>query len=882
VCALALSSGALLALPVAPARAQEPAAPAEQAASTPPPPAMEELIVTSTKREASVQDIPIAVSAFGEEELEARGIADLSDLQQISPSISVYGSNSTVNGGTLRIRGMGTTGNNPGLEAAVGAFVDGVYRSRSGQAFNDFLDVERIEILRGPQGTLFGKNTSAGAVHIITQKPSMDWGAHASVSYGNYDYKKATGSVTGPIVEDLLAFRVAGSWADREGYYEIFNDSDAFSELDRYSLRGQLLFTPVEEFEARLIVDYTKKEESCCPAGIEAVDVRSGLAVALLGGSVDLDRRGRVVSAHNRKEREVGVNYDPKERVEDWGASLEMNWDMFENTTITSITAYRQFHDFYSEDVDFTDADILRPQNAFDDFETLSQELRAQGTAFDDLLDWLVGVYAYREEIGTGDSVRFGTQGGAFVSMLATWVSATDTPGSPTALAGLFPTDAGYRARWSQETEGWAIFTDNTFNLTESLHLTLGARYSHEIKEAEGIINGARPGTSVNDPTPTQFPPLVPLGLNWCESLNFVAGGFFRDSRPFGAAGGLQALCDNPSWKNDATEREWTYTGKLAYDLTDETIVYVSYSRGYKAGGFNLDQDSYDLIVGPGGTTSFTPCSATLTNTCLLDSTRFDPEFSDAYELGLKTTLLDGRLRLNIAGFYTEFEDFQLNTFTGLGFVISNVDEVESRGGELEMLFEAAEGVLLNLGVTYADTRYGDNVDLVFGHNYPQAGPVPVVPLPPGSDNPFDGIDPPLDCNNPPPGGVFDPRTCVNVDGERITHAPAWQGAIGLMIEQPIPGTELMWFWNTNAAYRGRHNTGSNLHPLKEQSAYWVLGAQIGLRPADANWEVRFWGTNLTNEIVKTIVFDSVFQTGGQSAFYNEPRMFGVTLSYNY
>ena len=245
-------------------------APAEEAAA--PEPArryagsIEEITVTATKREANIQDVPIAISAFSGDDLQRRGIQDLEGLQQVAPSLIAYTSNSESNGGTLRIRGMGTTGNNAGLEAAVGTFIDGVYRSRSGQAFSELLDVERVEVLRGPQGTLFGKNTSAGAVHIITAKPEFDFNGHASYTIGDFNYDKGTLGITGPLVQEKLAYRLAAMFSQREGYYKDVDSSDKFSDRDRWSIKGQLLWTPTDTMDVRLIYDYADRDESCCPA----------------------------------------------------------------------------------------------------------------------------------------------------------------------------------------------------------------------------------------------------------------------------------------------------------------------------------------------------------------------------------------------------------------------------------------------------------------------------------------------------------------------------------------------------------------------------------------------------------------------------------------
>ena len=181
---------------------------------------IEEITVTATKREQSIQDVPIAVSAFTSDDLERSGIQDLEQLQQIAPSLFINTTNSVSGGGTMRVRGVGTTGNNLGLEAAVGSFLDGVYIPRSGLALGDLVDVERVELLRGPQGTLFGKNTIAGALNIITKMPEFEWGGSFSTSYGSSDTRRFKGAITGPLIDEELAFRFAfsGNWAD--GYYD--------------------------------------------------------------------------------------------------------------------------------------------------------------------------------------------------------------------------------------------------------------------------------------------------------------------------------------------------------------------------------------------------------------------------------------------------------------------------------------------------------------------------------------------------------------------------------------------------------------------------------------------------------------------------------------
>jgi len=818
---------------------------------------IEEIIVTATKREANIQDIPIAVSAFQAEELSARRIDEIEDLAQVSPSIHVNTSNTSSAGGTLRIRGVGTTGNNIGLEAAVGTFIDGVYRSRSGQGFQDLLDIERIEILRGPQGTLFGKNTSAGALSVVTKKPVLEGHeAWVAAELGDYDSKKLSGSFSAPLIEEKLGMRLAASWNDRDGYYKDFASKDAWGTRDRWTVRGQLLFVPTENLDFRLIADFTQRRESCCPA----VWVRGGGTMQRvfntanargLGSDVTLDPNAApntvlrgFDTSHGSKRWHVGLNEDPFENVKDGGISLEGNWDL-DVVKLTSITAWRSFRAEYAEDVDFTSADILHPQDpsgggAFDDFENFSQEIRAQGNAFEHL-DWLLGFYGYTEDVSTHTRIEWGED--------AACVILASCPSNPANT--LLTVGEGYERDASISTGGWALFTNNTWTdlFLDGLDATVGARFSKERKDADSVVGDAPFGEFIN--------------AQHCRT------GFF-----------INSFCNNLSWTNPGvTETEWTYTFSGAYHITEDINVYYSYSRGYKAGGFNTDQDSFDCAILDGPdldttATAVTPrplsglCSGLAAGTDLtvaINNTHFDPEFSKSHEIGIKGTYFDGIARVNLALFWTDFDDFQLNTFTGLGFTVSNVKSVRSRGVELESFVQPFEWVNVSFGVTYADARYGDTgtpgVFFTLVNPFAVSPPPPAVPTDPGSQ---DGL----------------PCVCF-IDHHRLTNAPAWTGSMGVNLEHAVVG-EWVGFASVNTAYRGRHNTGSNLHPYKFESSHYFVNLNVGIRSPDGHWEGSLWSTNLTNTFDRSIIFDTPTQSGTFHAYAGPPRMWGGTLKYTF
>ena len=740
------------------------------------PAVIEEILVTATKREASIQDVPIAVSAYTGEDLAGRGVTDLQGLQEVSPSVAVYNSNSTSNGGTLRIRGVGTTGNNPGLEAAVGTFIDGVYRSRAGLAFDDLVDIDRVEVLRGPQGTLFGKNTIAGAVNVITRKPAFENGADVTLGLGNLNSREAAFAGNAVLADEVLAGRLSLAYRNRDGGYRDIDSGDTYDRQDRRYLRGQLLWTPNDGLEIRVIGDYTRKEESCCPASFWIPGPTSAIIAALGGDTTPfaLDQDAR-----------VGVNYPPFENVRNRGLSLDVSWEPRDGMTFRSITATLDFEISRGQDLDFTSADILHPQDTEEEFQNFSQEFQLFGET--DALSWLFGAYIYSEDMESTEQIVFSHHGGNYVGALF---------GDP-AIAPLFMGDPagrgvpgqGVDALYFSEAKGRSLFTHNTWHASAALDLTLGLRYSTEEKDAGAIVNGAAFGEFVNDP--------------FCMAFEGVPTFF--------------SLCDNLSYNNQSDESKVTGTLKASWRLGDGVNSYASFSRGYKAGGFNLNQEAVGFRDAGGH---------------FVDQSHFGPETSDSWELGMKARLLDGRLTVNGALFHTTFEDFQLNTYTGLGFTVGNVKEAISKGVELESSLALGGGMLLTAGATYADARYGD--DLAAAH--------------------------------------------AQLEGKRLTQSPLWQGSASLFIDRDIPGTSWRWWSNLNWSHVGEVNTGSDLDPEKVRGAFNLYNANVGVGTADGRYELILWGRNLADKRTNSLVFDSVFQPGSWHTWVNAPRTYGLTL----
>ncbi|MEO8723714.1 MAG: TonB-dependent receptor plug domain-containing protein, partial [Sphingobium sp.] len=481
-----------------------------------------EIIVTATRRASPLSNVPIAVSAITAMSMQNSGANDIRQLNQLAPSLLVSSSGTEANG-AARIRGIGTVGDNPGLESSVAIFIDGVYRSRTGAGLSDLGELERIEVLRGPQGTLFGRNASAGLINIVSKKPSFTLGASGDITYGNYDYWRASASITGPVT-DKVALRLDGVWSKRDGFMNLVNTSGQktgdTNDRDRYFVRGQALIEPNDALSIRLIGDYTNRDEHCCaavyisktetlapaPGTVSPTNRIANILQAISGQPITIDPYSRNASITPGRE------YISK--LKDWGLSGEINYD-FGNAKLTSITAYRDYKSNDSGDYDYNAADILyRDPNTYRQFKTFTQELRLQGDAFDKKLDWLVGGFYSHEDLTVEDNIVFGSDYGKFATcrLLTAGLTTTSVPfnvtnfpysfcGSQAGVAALIaggvpaPLQPAFNAllnipvgtgdtnsRYFQKSRSWAVFTHNIVHITDRLDLTLGLRYTHERK----------------------------------------------------------------------------------------------------------------------------------------------------------------------------------------------------------------------------------------------------------------------------------------------------------------------------------------------------------------------------------------------------------------
>ena len=358
-----------------------------------------DIVITATRRNQALSDVPMAVSAVTAKQLEYSGATDIRQLQQLSPSLLVSSTTSEAGAAVARIRGIGTVGDNPGLESSVGLFIDGVYRSRTGVGFTELGPLDRVEVLRGPQGTLFGRNTSAGLISVITAKPRFTPEVDGQLDIGNFSERRVELSATGPL-SDTIAARLDGVWMKRDGFLTDDVSGRDVNDRKRWMTRGQILFQPSDNFSFRLIGDYSHRDEECCAAvylpahDTTAAGPQPSTIAAFeraLGGIINDD------PYHRHTAITPGRNFN--NRVNDYGISGEAVYDMGWGE-LTSITAYRYNKLVRGQDADFNNLDILyRDDNGgyANRFKTFTQELRLQGNTWNNRLDWLVGGYYANE-----------------------------------------------------------------------------------------------------------------------------------------------------------------------------------------------------------------------------------------------------------------------------------------------------------------------------------------------------------------------------------------------------------------------------------------------------------------------------------------------------
>lgn len=791
-----------------------------------------EVVVTASKREATLQDTPISVSVTSAETIERAQVRDLLDLQTLVPSLRVGQLQSSANT-SFFIRGFGNGANNAGIEPSVGVFIDGVYRSRSAAQIGDLPNITRVEVLRGPQSTLFGKNASAGIISIVTEQPQFKFGGGLDVSYGNFDARVVKGDVTGPIT-DTIAFSLAGNYNKRDGYGRYINLGIKNNTRDRYGVRGQLLFEPSSDFKLRLIGDYDNIDEICCSVA-NVVDGPTGAAVRAVGGQL---------LSNQRFAYDGYANIPSTTEIDNYGGSAQADWNVMRDITVTSITAYRELRSDSNADSDFTSADLIGQNILNTDINTFTQELRIV-SSFDGPINFLLGGFYFKEDIDTFAQLTFGRDfrayanalsGGAYSSLEPTLRALL--PGTP---AGAFGSQGqGRFENFDYSDKAISAFGQVDFEPIRGLTLTGGFNYTHDKKRVASNITTTDVFSSLD---------LVLAGVRAGVPAAFAN----TAANPFLALRPLQFLPPFLNFPNAVEsgrtkDSDWSYTGRISYKMSRHLNAYATYATGFKASSFNLSFDSRptaaDFIPGSPAQ-SPAPAASPIRNAGLAvnnltTGTRFaGPEDATVYEIGLKGSW--SGFSFNVALFDQTLKGFQSNIFQGTGFVLGNAEKQSTQGVEIDASLSPTRNLNFTASLTYLDPKY----DLFTG------------------------------------GSAFNPATNTvvptNLTGRKPSGISDYTVSVATNYTLPITGSTAAIF-HVDYQLSGSYVVAQG---LSYKASPESLNASVAFTLAEG-LQLGVYGRNLTRPRYNAVIFPGVAQAGTLSGYPSPPRTYGVSARYEF
>lgn len=833
-----------------------------------------QIIVTASKREQTLQETPIAVSVTSGEVIEQAQIRDVLDLQTVTPSLRVS-QLQTSSASTFIIRGFGNGDNNFGVEPSVGVFIDGVFRSRSAGALGDLNNIQRIEVLNGPQSTLFGKNASAGVISIITKEPQFEFGGSVEASYGNFNNVFLRGDITGPIT-DNIAFSLDATYQNRDGTAEIVNLGVSQNDRNRWSTRGQLLIEPSADFRIRAIADYSRIDEICCQVGT-VVAGPTAPALNLLGGQVQ--------GFNTFFDRTANLNIIPENTVDNYGGSIQMDYTAGA-LSFTSITAYRELQNFFRSDIDYTAADIANEQRD-QGVKTFTQEFRV-ASDFDGPFNFLLGGFYFDEKITQESRIENGDQIRDFFEILAGGNPADVLSGAPSVFnsveAGLAPlgfqqetiflTPLLTSERFRMDNEALSVFGTFDFEPVDGLVFTAGFNYTDDKKQfaldqqsfdplgnvnlVDAFITLATAGGVTNRDQFQALPAAQQQGLLAVATNPCPPGAAPGDPtcNPFV---GLQPFQFQPPFlavpnaveDGRTNDDKFTYLLRAAYQVSNELNVYLSYATGFKASSVNLSRDSrplgtdFSTTPGTGNSTFAAPNSpivdAGLAVPNLVSGTRFaGPEEAEVYEIGIKGQWPG--IGFNLAVFDQTIQGFQSFAFTGTGFALRNAGEQSVKGFEFDTTIQPTDGLILTFAVTHLDPLFDSFTGSVVG-----------------------------DLSGQRPGGI--PAWAISTSA---TYTHEWDSGSRLITRLDYnheSNTDINNGLPTFNAALG--NTQIFSREVNLVNGAVTLALNNGL-------EFGLWGRNLLDDEYLLTVFDGVAQAGTVSGYPNQPRTYGGLVRFRF
>jgi iron complex outermembrane recepter protein len=811
-----LASAASLTLLASPAFAEDAAASDAAAATT----ANNEIIVTAQRREEKAQEVPIALSVIGGPEIDSKGAFNINRLQQSQPSVQFYSSNPR--NSAINIRGLGAPFGltNDGIEQGVGFYIDGVYVGRAGASTFDFVDIQRVEILRGPQGTLYGKNTTAGAVNVTTRPPSFDPEARVELSSGNYSFMQAKASASGPIIADTLAARVSASYSKRDGTIDNVRTGEDLHRMNSFSTRGQLLWKPSSSLDFTLAGDYNWQNPLCCvqyyarlaPTQRPLTRQYTALAAAF----------GYTPPSKDPFDRVTDLDADLNARQTMAGVSLTGNWDIGP-ATITSISAWRNWDWSPANDRDFIGLPITTVSANPSHQTQWSQELRLTSNG-KTRLQYTLGAYYFHQKITT-NGVQ--VQGAA----ASRWLLSGADASNPNVLNGLTSTNT---IRFSNDS--FAVFGKLNWEAVDGLHIQPGVRVNYDKKSGyyDAVVSIANSqynftATAANVATLLAATPTGSAARTTLQNqLNTLAPQHYEP-------------------KFD----DWNVSGDitLSYDFSQDIHGYATYAKSFKSGGINL---------------SGLPLNSTSTGVDLTTQT-VKPENVNHFEVGLKTQFLDRKLTLNLAGFWDEIKDYQTtvnaNAVNVIRGYLANAPKVRVRGFEFDSAFRPSDRFNAYVNGAFTDAKYV---------KFPNA------PCPPE----LAGGTASLTQSGSPAGtaGGISPASC-NISGQVLPGISKWSFSWGGEYNVPVSnGGEV--YVGYDGSYRSRFSSNPSPSAYMYIDSYSLHNFRLGFRRDHFN--IFGWVRNAFDQHYFELLSTQSGSSGlivGQPA---DPRTWGATVKLDF
>lgn len=785
---------------------------------------LEEIVVTAQKRAENLQKVPIAVTAFSAESIERRGIVDIQALGGLTPSVNFDKGGGPASGSravfSASIRGIGQNDFALNLEPGVGVYLDGVYLARTVGANLDLPDVARVEILKGPQGTLFGKNTIGGAVSVSTRDPGDKFMLRASATFGRFDRRDVEATVDIPL-GDNLGLALTGASRQRDGWQRRipapglpvgttqdsprFNNagyrvSDTQGSQNQQMLRGKLVWDDGGTLKVTFSGDWSHSREDATPSSVvaltpelvtippgtvtifgvynscvaaSAVPAQLGLLCNLPIANLGVPLRGSGVrplySAAVVKTGDINTTYATGNNLsafDSYGASLILDWNIADSAKLKSITAYRKLDWVSGFDTDGS-AITMQELNFTINQEQISQEFQLTGSALSDKLKYTLGLYYFNE---SGNTKYFNVFGG-----------------------GIFQPNVDTDI----DTKSYAAYLHLTYSLTDALRAIVGARYSRDDKSLDGSQIDQSDFIFRSRGCPQPFNPAT------CPQLA-AAVIFFPDSTNF------QQYYPQGTLRQRFSQ--FLPNLGIQYDVARDVMAYASYSKGFKSGGWTTRLQA-PTTVAP----------------------EFGPEEAETYEIGLKSELFGRRLRVNLAGFHTLYKDIQLNFNQGLSPVFQNAGNARINGFEAEVVAALGEELTLNGSVAYTDAKYTSLKS---------------------------GLNSTLSC-------------CITLDS-KLPKTPEWKASIGPAFRFELDDGSLLRI-NSDLTYTSSmFNDSINSLPLKRKPTY-VINGQIAYAFSQERFEIAFGMTNIFD--ARYIVAGGCnLSAGACAATYSDPAEWYVRL----